>query len=329
MKSTKLLPTVTAVSLTIFIPLVAANAQKTDANQSATRQTAGIVDRTSIDKDKDAANEIQELREQVQQLRAIVEQQQQSLTRLEQRLDDRARPNAANAEQTAANLAPNPGDDKATEAKPASTQPDKGQKTAPLLAGWNGEHAFLRSADGRFETNITGYAQLDFRGYQRGNHPPNTFVIRRARLALEGRLMHDFEFRIQGDFADTTSTLLRDFYVRYHHVDSIQATFGQFRLPYSPRRDTSRRRAGLCRAFARQRPRTQSPTRPANLRLAAQGSLRIPSWCIQRQRPAGEQYRGHAGHGSAFAIHTVETFRQLLDEGIHFRRSLFDGPQSD
>ncbi len=232
MKLTKLLPTVAAVSLTIFIPLVAANAQKTEANQSVTRQTVGV-DRNSIDKDKDAANEIQELREQVQQLRAIVETQQQSLARLEQRLDDRARPNAASAEQTAVNLAVPDRGDKATETKPASTQPDKAQKTAPLLAGWNGEHAFLRSADGRFETNIAGYAQLDFHGYQRGNHPPNTFLIRRARLGVEGRLMHDFEFRIQGDFADTTSTLLRDFYIRYHHVDSIQATFGQFRLPYS------------------------------------------------------------------------------------------------
>jgi phosphate-selective porin OprO/OprP len=91
----------------------------------------------------------------------------------------------------------------------------------------------LRTSDGAFETQITGYAQLDFRGYQSGNVPPNSFLIRRARLALEGRLHRYYEYKLEGDFADTSSTLLRDFYLRIHRIDEAQLTFGQFRVPIS------------------------------------------------------------------------------------------------
>ncbi|MDT7813777.1 MAG: hypothetical protein QOJ42_3693 [Acidobacteriaceae bacterium] len=62
----------------------------------------------------------------------------------------------------------------------------KDTKTS-VLAGWDDNHAFLKSADGGFQTFLTGFAQLDFRGYQSGNHPPNTFVVRRARLAPRGK----------------------------------------------------------------------------------------------------------------------------------------------
>jgi phosphate-selective porin OprO and OprP len=91
----------------------------------------------------------------------------------------------------------------------------------------------LRSADGSFETNVAGYAQLDFRGYSSGIHPPNTFLVRRARMALEGKLYRYFEYRIEGDFADTSNTPLRDFYVNIHRVDEFQMRFGQTREPFS------------------------------------------------------------------------------------------------
>src|SRR5690349_19982608 len=78
-----------------------------------------------------------------------------------------------------------------------------------LVAGW-ADHAFLRRPDGSFETDIWGYVQFDFRGYQAGNSPPDTFLVRRARLAIEGRVERFFEYKLEGDFADTSSTLLRD-----------------------------------------------------------------------------------------------------------------------
>src|SRR6185295_13851907 len=84
-----------------------------------------------------------------------------------------------------------------------------------------------------FETFVTGYGQLDYHGYQAGNVPPDTFLIRRARLIVEGKLERFFDWRIEGDFSDTTSTILRDFYVRVHRFDELQLTFGQVRVPIS------------------------------------------------------------------------------------------------
>ncbi len=231
--------------VSVLVPLASGKAQ--DANTKSSQRTAPEESAGAQNSDKPPENialdQIQDLRKQVQQLQAVVEQQQQLLLKLERRLDLNATTGEANDgaafQKTTANLAPDSANarDEADRAggdpKATSKQDPKGQKTAPLLAGWNGSHAFLRSPDGNFETDITGYAQLDFRAYQSGNHPPNTFLIRRARLALEGKVMRDFDFKIEGDFADTSSTLLRDFYVRFHRTNSLQVTFGQFRLPYS------------------------------------------------------------------------------------------------
>jgi hypothetical protein len=40
-----------------------------------------------------------------------------------------------------------------------------------LLADDHKEIRDRKSADGGFQTFLTGFAQLDFRGYQSGNHP--------------------------------------------------------------------------------------------------------------------------------------------------------------
>jgi phosphate-selective porin OprO/OprP len=156
-----------------------------------------------------SSSEIRELKTQVAELRQLVERQQQALTAIQKRLDERqaTSPTASNAPQAA-------------------------EKAGPL-AGWANNRAFLRSADGRFETGIIGYAQLDFHGYQSGSHPPNTFLIRRARLGMEGRVERYFGYKVEGDFADTAGTLLRDLYVRIQRVDAFQLTFGQFRVPIS------------------------------------------------------------------------------------------------
>ena len=42
-----------------------------------------------------------------------------------------------------------------------------------------------------------------------------------------------FDFKVEGDFADTAGTLARDVYLRVHRVDPVQLTFGQFREPFS------------------------------------------------------------------------------------------------
>jgi phosphate-selective porin OprO/OprP len=138
-----------------------------------------------------------------------------------------------NAVQPVTNaVQPPPAVEPSTSAVRSSAQTRRG-----LLAGWGDDHAFIRNESGSFETDFLGYSQLDFRGYSAGNHPPihppNTFIVRRARIAMEGKIDTYFEWRIEGDFADTNSTLLRDFYLNIHRIDEFVMRFGQTREPFS------------------------------------------------------------------------------------------------
>jgi phosphate-selective porin OprO/OprP len=196
------------------------------------------------------SNQVDQLRTKVEQLESLVGEQQQVLAELKKRLAESeakaqataitvsslkadgstgAPPKIVNgstdANQSLAKASP------ATQAAP-SAQAKEQSKPAPL-AGWDDNHAYLRSADGSFVTYLTGYGQLDFHGYQSGNHPPNTFLIRRARLALEGKIARYYDFKVEGDFADTAGTLLRDLYVRIHRNEEVQLTAGQFKEPFS------------------------------------------------------------------------------------------------
>jgi phosphate-selective porin OprO/OprP len=190
---------------------------------------------------EEKSDEMEELRSQVRQLQLLIEQQQRALTEIQKRLDEtdtktrltQASSSAARGETKPADLHTSTVDlNQAPSGAPAPNQSKTQDKSAPV-AGWEKLHAFLRSPDGAFETQVGGYAQLDYRGYQSGDHPPNTFLVRRARMSLEGKLERYFDFRIEGDFADVAGTALRDFYVNIHRIDEFQLRFGQFRVPIS------------------------------------------------------------------------------------------------
>lgn len=186
---------------------------------------------------------IQELKSKVEQLQSLVEQQQRVLEQMQKRLDEtdgKVRTAAmvstkTDATKTDATVEPRTAAlevNQVPRSLPPSVQ-SKPQDKPLVVAGWDKNHAFLRSADGAFETFLTGYGQFDFRGYQEGVHPANTFLVRRARLSLEGRLERYFDFKVEGDFADTAGTLLRDFYLNIHRIDELQVRFGQFKEPFS------------------------------------------------------------------------------------------------
>jgi phosphate-selective porin OprO and OprP len=181
------------------------------------------------------------LRSKVDQLQLLLEAQQRALDEMQKRLNEMERKT-----ETQALASPVAGEGRAepaaSEARTDSSQrtagapvaeKPKAQDKAGIVAGWDKNHAFLRSEDGSFETQIAGYAQLDFHGYQSGNHPPNTFLVRRARIAAEGKVARYFDFRVEGDFADLVGTALRDGYVNIHRIDEFQFRFGQFRVPIS------------------------------------------------------------------------------------------------
>jgi phosphate-selective porin OprO/OprP len=106
----------------------------------------------------------------------------------------------------------------------------RGQE-API-AGWNGDHFFLQSPDGNYLFQPYGYVQTDYRVYTGDGVPANTFTIRRARLGFQGRFDRFWEFAVLADFADRTSTLLRDAYLNVNYVREFQVTLGQFVEPF-------------------------------------------------------------------------------------------------
>jgi phosphate-selective porin OprO and OprP len=229
-RSTLIMPSLLLVIL--FFSDVTAAAQE--------NKSAGSASPASEPGKRESNDDIEQLKTQLKQLQLLIEQQQQSLLELRKRLDEStAKPTSAPALalDASAKLSPPPNTNSPVEPNknPNSTTPATQKipdKPTPV-AGWEKMHAFLRSSDGAFETQIGGYGQLDFRGYQKGDHPPNSFFVRRARLSLEGKLERYFDFRIEGDFADTANTALRDFYVNIHRIDEFQLRFGQFRVPIS------------------------------------------------------------------------------------------------
>lgn len=104
---------------------------------------------------------------------------------------------------------------------------------ASVLAGWTGSHPYIRSKDGNYRVEFGGQLQLDYRGYSGTASPPSTFAIRRARLEMAGVLFKHYEYKIQGDFADGASTLLRDGYVNVNYHKAAQFQFGHFKAPFS------------------------------------------------------------------------------------------------
>lgn len=110
---------------------------------------------------------------------------------------------------------------------------DDGNDTVAITAGWDGSHPFIRSADGAFEMAFGGRMQLDFRAYSADFAPPATFLVRRARLEVEGVFYKYFEFKVQADFSDAEATLLRDGFLNVHAKDIVQVIAGQFKAPFS------------------------------------------------------------------------------------------------
>ncbi len=110
-------------------------------------------------------------------------------------------------------------------------------KTRPqepaLTAGWDGSHPFIRTSDNTFLMKFGGRMQLDYRAYQGEGAPGNSFFIRRARFEADGHLFKNFEYKVQADFTDSGSRLLRDAYLNINANPALQVKMGQFKEPFS------------------------------------------------------------------------------------------------
>ena len=237
----------TLSSFFLFAILIQANAQEVKPEPSTEGHLQKNVKREVV------AEDVEQLKSQVKQLQSLVEQQRRTLEQIQRRLEqseETARKPVTASVSGTAETSTASSDVQATgrlvdqtkdaagqpstqtsKSSPSTGQPASQEKSLPIV-GWGRDHAFIRSPDGAFETQIGGYGQLDFRGYQSGNQVPNSFCLRRARIALEGKLERYFDFRIEGDFADAI-TPLGDLFVQIHRIDEFQVRFGQFRVPIS------------------------------------------------------------------------------------------------
>src|SRR5580658_1156643 len=106
------------------------------------------------------------------------------------------------------------------------------KKDAPLTAGWNGEHFFIRSPDGQFSINPYGYVNTDYRVYNGDGVPANTFVLRQARFGFQGSYGSHFDFAILADAAATSGSVVRDVYLNVRYKPELQFQAGQFKAPF-------------------------------------------------------------------------------------------------
>jgi phosphate-selective porin len=107
------------------------------------------------------------------------------------------------------------------------------KKETPLTAGWNGEHFFIRSADGQFSISPYGYLDTDYRAYQGDGAPSDTFLIRRARFGFQGNYGSHFDFAILTDANATSGAIVRDAYLNIRIRPEFQFQAGQFKEPFA------------------------------------------------------------------------------------------------
>jgi len=115
--------------------------------------------------------------------------------------------------------------------KPAAAPAPK--KDTPLAAGWNGEHFFIRSADGQFSISPYGYLDTDYRAYKGDGTPSDTFLIRRARFGFQGNYGSHFDFAILTDSNATNGAIVRDAYLNVRIKPEFQFQAGQFKEPFA------------------------------------------------------------------------------------------------
>lgn len=170
-------------------------------------------------------DEVAELRREVAELKAQLQQLLQ----------------AAKAPAAAAAATAPPAQAPATQAGATQAQVDTLQKEVdtlqakanqPATAGWNGEHFYLRSADGNFILMPTGYLDAQYAVY--GNQygaPPDSFSITRARFGFEGSYGRQLDYVMQ--IETTSSPTVRDAYMDFKPDPAFKIMAGQFKVPYS------------------------------------------------------------------------------------------------
>jgi phosphate-selective porin OprO/OprP len=105
-------------------------------------------------------------------------------------------------------------------------------KQAPIITANPKDGFSIKSADGDFGLKFGGQLKADARFYfdNTAARAANTFLIRSARIILDGKVFKDFEFRIAPDFGAGT-TALYDGYIGWKHWPELTLRAGKFKPP--------------------------------------------------------------------------------------------------
>lgn len=98
-------------------------------------------------------------------------------------------------------------------------------------AGWNGEHFFLKSADGNFTFMPVGYLNTEYKFYKGDGAPSDTFSITRARFGVQGSYGKQLDYAFL--FETASALTIRDAYLDFKPWSGFKIMGGQYKVPFS------------------------------------------------------------------------------------------------
>lgn len=108
-------------------------------------------------------------------------------------------------------------------------------KAAPTVSIGASGFSF-QSADKNFGFKLKGLAQVDSRNYVDSGSggvatTDDTFLLRRARLGVDGTFYQDFDFQFLTEFGGTGATSVLDANINYRYKPELQLKIGKFKQP--------------------------------------------------------------------------------------------------
>jgi phosphate-selective porin OprO/OprP len=137
----------------------------------------------------------------------------------------------ANGERPADRAKEGPGAEEPKDDQPAAP-PAEGPKTDEVKVFAGPDGFVIQSGSPEFKIRIGGYAHVDGRFYagQTDYVAVNTFLLRRARINLQGTVAKYFDFEISPDFGQG-QTVLYDAFLNVRPSSKLQFKFGKFKPP--------------------------------------------------------------------------------------------------
>ena len=107
-----------------------------------------------------------------------------------------------------------------------------------LIAASLSVHAQVKMPEWLSNVKLSGYGITQYQYSSQEDNESNSFNLRLVRLALEGRIVNDFYWKIQLQLNGNTSNLtiaprIVDAFVEWQEYDFLRAKIGQFKRPFT------------------------------------------------------------------------------------------------